>query len=136
MFPLDKIVHLRSTVVKKGSWIKQIEQDTYFNRYAEASKSLQNSKIASLKTVLQKANEKLKTQEVSKPDDSKTDMTLTDPFPLISLSSHGLVILSLNCPSTLKTMRQLPFKIKTTWGRRPSSSDISHWLVKGWTMCS
>ena len=60
-FPLDKIVHLRSALESQGSQIKQTEWHTYFNWYAEAFKRLlQDSKVASLKNLLQKANEKLK----------------------------------------------------------------------------
>ena len=40
--------------------------DTYFNWHAEAFKRLQDAKIASLKNLLQKANEKLKAQQVPK----------------------------------------------------------------------
>ena len=56
------------------------EWDTYFNWHAEASKRPQDSKIASLKDSLQKANEKLKTQEVPKTKDYKTDLTPNYPF--------------------------------------------------------
>jgi len=49
-FQLDRIIHLRSAPQSKGSKIKQTECDTYFNWYAEPSKRLQDSKIASLKT--------------------------------------------------------------------------------------
>lgn len=72
-FQSDKIVHLRSALESKGLKIKQIEWDTYFNWYIEASKRLQDSKIASLKDSLEKANEKLKTQEVAKTKDNRTD---------------------------------------------------------------
>ena len=47
-FQLDKIIYLRSALESKGSQIKQIEWNIYFNWYAEASKRLQYSKIASL----------------------------------------------------------------------------------------
>ena len=66
MFQLYKIVYLRSTLASKGSQIKQTECDTYFNWHAEASERLQDSKIALLKNLLQKANKKLETQEVPK----------------------------------------------------------------------
>ena len=49
-FELDVIVHLRNAVESKDSQIKQAEWDTYFTWYAEISKSLQGSKIASLNT--------------------------------------------------------------------------------------
>ena len=39
---------------KNGSQIKQIEKDAYFNWYAEASRSLQNFKLASLKKFVAK----------------------------------------------------------------------------------
>ena len=49
MFQLDKLVHLRSALESKGSQIKQTEWDTYFNWYAETSKSLQDFIIPSLR---------------------------------------------------------------------------------------
>lgn len=64
-FLLDKIVHLINALESKGSQIKQTDRDTYFN-WHRTSKSLQDSKIASLKDDLQKAKEKLRTQEVPK----------------------------------------------------------------------
>ena len=65
---LDKVIHLLSTIEVKISQIKSTGWDTYcFNCYPKASKSLQDSKIASLKDSLQKANKKLKTQEELKP---------------------------------------------------------------------
>lgn len=45
---------------KQGFPNQTNEWDTYFNWQAEASKSLQNSKISSLKLHCKKANEKLK----------------------------------------------------------------------------
>ena len=59
---------------------QQPKWDTYFNWYSEASKWLQNSKIASLKDSLQKDYEKLKTQEVPKTEDHETDLTCSFPF--------------------------------------------------------
>lgn len=41
--------HLRSAFESKGSQIKQTEWDTYFNWYAETSKSLQDFIIPSLR---------------------------------------------------------------------------------------
>ena len=52
-------LYLRSTL--KKSW--QIEWDVCFNWYAEAYKHFQGSKIASLKDLLEKANERVKTQK-------------------------------------------------------------------------
>ena len=37
---LDKVIYLRNALKSNGSEIKQREQDTYFNCYAEASKRL------------------------------------------------------------------------------------------------
>ena len=54
MFQLNRMAHLTSALESEGSQIKQTEKDTYFNWHAEDSKRLQNSKIASLKDVLQK----------------------------------------------------------------------------------
>lgn len=48
MFQLDKIVYLRSALESKDSQIN----NQYFNWYAEAHQTRQNSKIASLKTLL------------------------------------------------------------------------------------
>ena len=70
MFSLDKTFHLKRTLERNGSQIKQTVWDTYFNWHAESSKSLQYSKVASLKDSLQKANKKLKTQEVPTAKDS------------------------------------------------------------------
>lgn len=65
MFQLAKIVHFRSAPESKGSQIKQVEWDTYFNWREEASRRLQTSQIASLKDSLQKDN-KTKIQEMPK----------------------------------------------------------------------
>lgn len=46
--------------------MKPTEQDIDFNQYAEVSKRLHDSKTASSKNSMKKANEKLKTQEVPK----------------------------------------------------------------------
>ena len=54
-----------------------------FNWYAEAANKLQDSTRASLHGSLQKVNKKLKTQEVLKAKDSKTDMII--PTLLCSL---------------------------------------------------
>ena len=54
-----------------------------FNWYAEAANKLQDSTRASLHDSLQKVNKKLKTQEVLKAKDSKTDMII--PTLLCSL---------------------------------------------------
>lgn len=59
-------VHLRSTLEKKGIPKRRDRKDAYFNWYAEAYKSLHDSKIASLNDSLQKSNVKLKTQYVPK----------------------------------------------------------------------
>ena len=40
--PVDKSIYLRSAFESEGSQINQTEWDTYFNWYAEASKSLQD----------------------------------------------------------------------------------------------
>ena len=56
------------------------EWGTYFNWHEEVSKRLQNSKIASWKNSLQKANEKSKTQEVSKTKDHRADVTPNPPL--------------------------------------------------------
>lgn len=71
------------------------------NWYVEASRKFQNSKIALLKDQLQMANEKLNTQEVLKAEDHRTVMILTaatlpPPPVLFHLSTHILLILSLN----------------------------------------
>lgn len=58
MFQLNRIVYLRNVLESKESQTRQIEWDACFNWYAEAYKSLQISKMASLKDSLQKANEK------------------------------------------------------------------------------
>lgn len=79
MLQLDKIVHSKRALESKISQIKQIEWDTYFNCYAEACKRLQDSKRASLRDILRKANEKLKPQEAPNTNDCKTDVT---PPPL------------------------------------------------------
>lgn len=62
---LDKVIYVRRALKSKGSQIQK-GWDTNFNCYAEASRRLQDSKIASLKVSLQKANKKLKTQKVCK----------------------------------------------------------------------
>ena len=64
--PLDRIAHLRNALESKGTQFEQTEWNTYFKRYVEASESLQDSKIASLRDLLQKAHEKLKTQKLFK----------------------------------------------------------------------
>ena len=69
--------------------VTQAEWDTYFYRYTETSKRLKNSKIALLKTLLQNANDNLKTQDqnqslpislaattASRPDTSKQQQSL------------------------------------------------------------
>lgn len=65
MFQLDKITHLKRALENKGSHIKQTERNAYFYWYTEAARfiRLQNSKIASLKNLLQKANKHLKIQD-------------------------------------------------------------------------
>lgn len=60
MVQLDKII--QKVRVPKSNRVVY----TCFNQYAEASKKLQNSKMPSLKNLLQIACEKLKTQEVHK----------------------------------------------------------------------
>ena len=47
-----------------------------FNWYAKAANKLQDSTRTSLHDSLQKANKKLKTQEVLKAKDYKTDVTI------------------------------------------------------------
>ena len=105
---LDKIAHLRNALQSKGSQAEQTEWDVYFNWHAEAYKSLQDSKIASLKDALQKTNIKLKRQKRSKTKNDRTDMTtyvtLTAPFVLFHLSTHILLILCLKCLSTSKRL--------------------------------
>ena len=84
-----------------------------FNWYVKVYRRLQDSKIASLKDSLQKAKEKLQTQEVPKAKDSKTDMTprapLHSPLPDCSPSTHSLSRLPFHFEETIK---QLPFKVK------------------------
>ena len=78
-----KITVFKSTAEIKGSQIKPTERDTYyFSWYAEASKRFEDSKIASQKDSLQKANEKLKAQKVPKTKDYKTDVTPITPIYL------------------------------------------------------
>ena len=102
MFQLDKVIRLRSALVSKRSQVEPTEWDVYLNQYAEASKVLQESKVASLQDSLQKANEKLKTQEVPKTKDNKTDVTLTAPvYPPLPERSYDANSL-LNYLSTLK----------------------------------
>lgn len=84
MFQLDKIIHLRSVLESQFSQSKQTEWDTYFNWYAEASTRLHDSRMTSLKDLLQKVNEKLRTQDVPKVKDSKTYMALL----LLSILLH------------------------------------------------
>lgn len=64
----------------------QMEWDIYFNWYAEAYRAF-NSKIASWKDSLQKANEKWRTQDEAKTKDDGNDMTLTAPSPSFSYLS-------------------------------------------------
>lgn len=63
MIQLDKTVRLRSALESKGSHIKQTECNAYFHWYVDASQKLQDSKIASLKNVLQNDSENLMTQD-------------------------------------------------------------------------
>lgn len=74
--------------------MKHTEWDTYFNWYVLVSKRLQDSEAASLSNLPQKANEKLKTQDVPKTKDSKTDVTppaLFSPhLPEFSCSTNSL----------------------------------------------
>lgn len=116
MFQLEKITHLGSALESKGSQIKQIEWDAYSNRYAEASRRLQDAKLASLKkNLLQKTNEKCKTQEeVPKTKHDKTDMTPSTPLYSPLPSIHFLLILYLNCLSTLFRVNNYLLKKKTT----------------------
>ena len=79
-FQLDRITHLTHLLESKRCEVEQTEWDAYFNWYTEAYKRLQDAKIASLKDMLQKANEKLKTQEGPKTEDYGTDVTLP-PLP-------------------------------------------------------
>lgn len=75
--------------------VLQTEWDTCFNWYTAVSKRLQDSKIASLKYLLHKANEKLKTQEVPNTKDNRAAVH-TAPSILLDLSTHTLC---LNCLS-------------------------------------
>ena len=113
IFQLDNIAHLRNALERKRSQVEQIEWDVYFNWHSEASKSLQNSKIASLKDSLQKANEKLKIQEVPKTTDNRTDVTPPPP-PILSLPEYSCFTNSLSEPPVHSedTTKQLLFKIK------------------------
>ena len=76
--PVRQDGSFKSALESKSPQIKQTEWDTYFNWYA--SKRLQESQRASLKDSLQKGNEKVKTQEVPKTKDFKSDVTLTTPL--------------------------------------------------------
>ena len=60
MFQLNRIVYLRNVLESKEYKTRQIKWASCFNWYAEAYKSLQISKMASLKDSLQKANERCK----------------------------------------------------------------------------
>ena len=66
-FQLDTIAYLRNVLNSRESQVEQTEHNAYFNWYA--SKSLQDPKITSLKDPLQKANEKLKAQEITETED-------------------------------------------------------------------
>lgn len=72
--------------------VLQKEWDTYFNWYTAVSKSLQDSKIASLKYLLHEANEKLKTQEIPNTKDNRAAVH-TAP------SIYSCFTLCLNCLS-------------------------------------
>ena len=84
------------------------------------------SKVASLKDSLQKANEKLKTQEVPKTKHNKTDMTATalfyPPLPEYRWSTNSLSELPFHYEETIK---QLPFEIKPP----KITSDLPSYLL-------
>lgn len=82
------------------------EWETYFNWHAKTSKSLQDSKITSLKDSLQKANKELNTQWYLQQKTIGLVWLLLLPSNLLYLSTHSLV-LSLNRLSTLKGLQDL-----------------------------
>ena len=105
---------------KKCTWEQGIpnltdRMDAYFNWYAEAYRSLQDSKTASLKDSLQKANEKWKAQEVPKTKTIGVMWLLM--FPPHSFSpeySHFTNSLSELPFYSKETIRELAFKIKNS----------------------
>ena len=111
MFQLAKTVHFRSAPESKGSQIKQVEWNTYFNWREEASKRLQNSQIASLKDSLPKDNKTIKIQEIPKIKDCKTDVNSYSP---LSPPCLIILVLCLHCLPTLKRLhdcKQKPIKL-------------------------
>lgn len=56
-FDLPKLIFLRTKLEDHSSKIKQTEWDAYFNWYLEASKCIQDSKIASLQNTISKLTE-------------------------------------------------------------------------------
>lgn len=106
MFQLDKSVHLRSALESKDSQIKQMERVAYFNWYAEGSERLQDSKIASMKDLLQKTNGKLKTREVPKTKDNRTDVSTTAPLYSQVKRSRGVPLVFYSQPPN--SLSELP----------------------------
>lgn len=88
--PIRQSIHLRSTLESKGSQIKQIEWDTYFNCKAKDFQRFQDSKIASLEDSLQNANKKLKPQGVPKTNNSIRLTVTPSTAPIFFfLSTHS-----------------------------------------------
>lgn len=82
----------KTCIWKQGLSDHQTEWDTYFNWHGKASRRLQDSKIASLKDVLQKANEKW--MRDTKTKDFTTGMTPAILSSLLCLSTSSINLLS------------------------------------------
>ena len=76
MFPIQQDHSLKSTVESKGS---ELHKQNWLPMQ-KLPKGFRIPKIDSLKDLLQKASEKLRTQGVPKTKDSKTDMAPTAPL--------------------------------------------------------
>lgn len=81
-FNIPKLVFLRTKLEDHGSKIKQTEWDAYFNWLLEASKFIQDSKIASLQNTISKLTN---VSKLLKENKKASEASFPSPPPSLSL---------------------------------------------------